>query len=118
MLNSQAEREALVNLMLLVRFSDKKLSIAEMETFEKIVSQMDWTDVMSETSYINGATVSVRDAMQSQASMTGFVEHNCAVFADDVKALVLKKLTSVIMSDGAVDVEEALLAQITRALKA
>lgn len=116
MLNTQEEREALVNLMLLARFSDKTLSIAEMETFEKIVHDMNWQDVISEDSFINEATEKVRFVLRDAGTLESFIQNNCEVFSDEVKPFVLEKLSHVFLSDGMDDAEEVLFAQIKTAL--
>lgn len=116
MLTNQQEREALVNLMLLVRFSDKKLSLAEHETFENIVKQMAWDDVMTEESYINSVIKEVRYASQTEATVESYLQTQCAVFSDEVKEVVLKKLTSVMMVDGEHESERLLMEKIKKAL--
>lgn len=115
--DTQAEREALINLMLVARFSDKKLSIAEEETFTTILNKVHWEDVVSSESFVNEQLSVVREVIGSMETLLPFVTRQCAHFTQaEAKQLALQKVANVLHSDGLVESEQEVYNMIANLL--
>lgn len=109
----QNQREALINLMLVARFSDKKLSLAEEETFETILAKVYWQDVMSSESYINEAIGRVRDIFLAEETLDAYIKNQCVWFKNKAdQDIVLQKINSVCHADGLVEIEQQMMQTI------
>lgn len=105
--NTQEEREALIKLMLVARFADKKLTLFEAKTFKNILKDVEWQDVISSESFVNEQTHEVRKIVGSSDSLYPYITEQCQFFTeDDAKQMVLKKVGNVMRSDGLVESEE------------
>lgn len=114
----QPQREALINLMLAVRFSDRVLSLSEQDTFENIVKQMAWQDVVSSESLINQAMGRVRDAFASEETLDAFLKSQSAIFTTaEEKSVALKKLMSVAQVDGLHEKEAEIIDKIKQLIQ-
>lgn len=116
--NTQAESQALINLMLLARFSDKKLTISEEETFTAILEKLHWEDVMTPESFVNENITRAREAVRDEVVTEQFINHEVAMFKTaESKSIVLKKLTKLLESDGLDEAEKSLYTRIEKKLK-
>lgn len=114
----QKERDALINLMLLARYVDKSLSIAENDTFENILGNMQWQDVIKPHSRVNEYLLGVRHAAQSDETIEHFLNEQCGYFqTNEAKQIALKKIDNILQSDGLVDVEKNLYKTIKAKLE-
>lgn len=116
--NTQEEREALIKLMLVARFTDKKLTLFEQKTFKNILKDVEWQDVISSESFVNEQTSHVRKVVGETQDLHPFVTEQCQFFKDDeAKQMVLKKVGNVMRSDGLVESEQEIFEFIEQELQ-
>jgi hypothetical protein len=71
---TQAEREAIVDLLTLGVYADNHLSLAEDETFEAITNKMNWESDRDISYYIYTATERARQARTDEGAIEEFLK--------------------------------------------
>ncbi len=114
---TQAQNEAIVKLMLLARYQDKKLSLTEEAQFTQYLNDLAWQSVTAIDTYAMRETSAVRKALDSAEATQAFMTQQIQVLASDeaqqTAATMLERLVSV---DGVVDAENQFLQQFKASL--
>jgi len=115
---TQAQNEALIHLLLAVRFSDSKLSLSESDAFQKQIDDLPWDSGTSRYIFVQQATAAVRNALSSDGTKQELLEKQCAEFTDsDSKRSAFRTIESLMLADGIDPKESKLLLHIRSILK-
>lgn len=83
---TQAQNEAIVKLMLLARYQDKKLSLTEEAQFNQYLNELNWQAVTAVDTYAMRETTAVRKALDSAESTQAFMaQQNQVLDSQDAK---------------------------------
>lgn len=116
---NQAQNEALVKLMLAARYQDKKLSLAEEETFKKLLNELKWESLKDIGVFVQRETAAVRRAVESEATLQSFITTQCALLKDETaSAATVKMLEAVIKADSENAQENEFMKKVVTALQA
>jgi uncharacterized tellurite resistance protein B-like protein len=111
--DTQAQSEALVNLMLAARYADNKISLSEGDAMQKLLDELPWSSGTALSLYVQQATAAVRRALAGEATRQSFVETQCGRFRDpSSRKNVIRGLESLLQADGLDPTESKLLQQI------
>ncbi|WP_020559652.1 hypothetical protein [Thiofilum flexile] len=114
---TQVQTEALVRLMLAARYQDKRLSLAEEETFKQLLNTLQWDSMKEIGLFAMRETAVVRNALISEAAFDSFINTQCAVLRNsDLKAQCMEMLEAVIKADGEDSRENVFLQKVSAAL--
>ena len=115
---SQAQAEALVDLLLLGMYSDHLISLAENDFIEQEGEQLVWESGISFGGYLQRVIPKVR-ALQGSVEKEGEFLLDIAERLGDAatKQHALDELNALLAADGVVQLEEAFVAQVKQALK-
>lgn len=109
----QAEREAIIDLLLLAVYADNHLSLSESGEFDATAESLGWDSITAPSIYINNATNRAREAHSSEAAtaeLIRFVAKRLTSVGSKARALDL--LNRLLMSDGKTDKEMAFFKQV------
>ena len=110
---NQAQNEALINLMLAARFSDKKISLSESDAFQKHVDNLAWESGTSRDIFVQQATAAVRKALSAEEATRQFLEKQCGAFLDsEQKRNAFRIIESLALTDGMDPKENKFLMQV------
>jgi hypothetical protein len=113
---TQAQREALIDLILLSQFSDSHVSIKEGVSLDTAIESLGWDSPKPRDIYFLTATSRARKATDSAESTAAFIKERAAAFADPAEQdQALAIIRQVMESDGATGDEVKFLAQIAGA---
>ena len=116
---TQAQNEAIVKLMLLARYQDKKLSLTEEAQFNQYLNELNWQAVTAVDTYAMRETTAVRKALDSAESTQAFIaQQNQVLDSQDAKNAALAMVERLLSSDGVVDAENQFLQQLKTSLNA
>ncbi len=113
----QAEREAIVDLLIMAIYVDNHLSLAESKELEESTDALGWESVTDLETYISTATARARDARSDEglrAEYINFVAERLTTYAGKERALEL--LNKVFLADGKNEVEKAFFKQVEAVL--
>ena len=71
---TQNEREAIIELLMMVMYSDKTLKLAEDEAIKKYVSNVKWESPLSLEFYFGKVTPKIRTAIADEGKMNAFLQ--------------------------------------------
>jgi hypothetical protein len=109
----QAEREAVIDLLLLAVYVDDHLSLSESSEFDAATDSMGWDSSTGPSVYICNATARARVARSSEAATAqyiAFVSERLKSAGSKERALEL--LNRLFMSDGKTDKEKVFFKQV------
>jgi lysyl-tRNA synthetase class I len=109
----QAEREAIIDLLLLAIYVDDHLSLSESKVFDDAADSMGWDSTTGPSLYINNATERARTARSSEegtARLINYVAERLSSVGSKERALEL--LNRLFMADGKTDTEKAFFKQV------
>ncbi|WP_298609310.1 hypothetical protein [uncultured Thiothrix sp.] len=81
-LAKQTQNEALVRLMLLARYQDKKLSLSEQDAFNRSLQKIEWHSVTDVTMFTMREIASVRKALETPEKTETFIQQQCVLFTN------------------------------------
>lgn len=102
-LAKQTQNEALVRLMLLARYQDKKLSLSEQDAYNRSLQKIEWHSVTDVTMFTMREIASVRKALETTEKTEAFIHQQCLSFtspeAKNQCLIVLKQIAAADKSD-------------------
>jgi 4-aminobutyrate aminotransferase-like enzyme len=116
---TQVQNEAIVKLMLLARYQDKKLSLTEEAQFNQYLNELHWQSVTAVDTYAMRETTVVRKALDSAEATQAFIaQQNQVLNSPEAKQAVLTMVERLLSSDGVADAESQFLQQLKASLNA
>ena len=107
---SQNEREALIILMLIIMYEDKKLTLEENATLRHYEKIMKWESDRSLSDFFSNRIAEIRSVMRDPTRLATYIETACArISHQDIKSLVIKACNDMATSDFNKDNEEKFL---------
>lgn len=107
---SQNEREALIILMLIIMYADKKLTLEENATLRHYEKIMKWESDRSLSDFFSNRIAEIRSVMRDPTRLATYIETACArILHQDIKSLVIKACNDMASSDFNKDNEEKFL---------
>ncbi|MGB3652933.1 MAG: hypothetical protein WBA41_17190 [Rivularia sp. (in: cyanobacteria)] len=104
---TQNEREAIVELMMMVMYSDKTLKLAEDEAIKEYTNSIKWESPLSLEFYFGKVTPKIRTALADKEKMNAFLKDvNNRINSEAVKSQVLKLCNDLAMADAEFSSEE------------
>jgi uncharacterized tellurite resistance protein B-like protein len=104
---TQNEREAIIELMMLIMYSDKTLKLAEDEAIKEYTSSVKWESPLSLEFFFGKVTPKVRRALSDKENMNALLEDiNFRIESELVKAQVLLVCNDLAMADAEFSSEE------------
>jgi len=104
---TQNEREAIIELMMLVMYSDKTLKLTEDEAIKEYASNIKWESPLSLEFYYGKVTPKIRRALAEEENMNALLEDiNFRIESELVKAQVLLVCNDLAMADSEFSSEE------------
>lgn len=116
-LAKQTQNEALVRLMLLARYQDKKLSLSEQDAFNRSLQKIEWHSVTDITLFTMREIASVRKALETPEKTETFIQAQCLLFTDSTaKSQCLAVLKQIAKADKGDPRENQFIHQVEAAL--
>ena len=110
---NQQQTEALINLLLVGRYADKSLSLAETEALDQEIEKLPWSSPTARSLFLQQSVYAVRNALDAAGSRAAFIKAQCAAFDDaESKRSALHALESVLIADGIDAREQELLTEV------
>ena len=104
---TQNEREAIIELMMTVMYSDKTLKLSEDEAIKEYTNNIKWESPLSLEFYFGKVTPKIRRALEDKEDMNSFLEDiNFRIDSELVKAQVLLVCNDLAMADSEFSSEE------------
>ena len=101
------EREAIIELMMMVMYSDKTLKLSEDEAIKEYASNIKWESPLSLEFYFGKVTPKIRRALSDKEDMNALLEDiNFRIESEVVKAQVLLVCNDLAMADAEFSSEE------------
>lgn len=114
---NQAQRESLINILVLGMYSDGHLSILEDDSLNALLDSLAWESGTSRSVFLNDA-ISRATRFADDAAGAEYLRSNSRVFdSAQAKAAALEMLTSFLKVDGVAETEAQFLTQVVAALK-
>lgn len=115
----QIQNEALVRLMLLARYQDKKLSLSEQDAFNRSLQKLEWHSVTDINMFTMREIAAVRKALETPEKTEAFISKQCVFFTNsDAKNTCLTVLKQIAAADKSDPRENQFLQQVELALGA
>jgi len=115
---TQEQVQAVVRMMVLAKYEDKTLSLAEDEDLRSRIEAMQWQSGESVDLFIGRATAEVRAAKDDPDARAKFLAAQCALLTEsETKQFAIKQLSGVLRSDGMDPEEASLLQEVQQLLK-
>lgn len=114
----QEEREALITLMLVTMYADKKLTLEENTTLRRYEKLIKWESGMSLSYFFSNTIAAVRSAMRDDAKLDAFITDACRrITSESIRTLTIKACNDMISADYKREVSEvAILNRIVAGL--
>ncbi|MBV6625347.1 MAG: tellurite resistance TerB family protein [Rivularia sp. (in: Bacteria)] len=104
---TQNEREAIIELMMMIMYSDKNLKLAEDEAIKEYATSIKWESPLSLEFYFGKVTPKIRTALSNDEKMHVFLKDiNTRIESEAVKAQVLLVCNDLAMADAEFSAEE------------
>ncbi|MEM6401113.1 MAG: hypothetical protein AAF757_12905 [Cyanobacteria bacterium P01_D01_bin.116] len=104
---TQNEREAIIELMMMVMYSDKTLKLSEDEAIKEYTNNIKWESPLSLEFYYGKVTPKIRKALADEENMNALLEDiNFRIESEIVKAQVLLVCNDLAMADSDFSSEE------------
>ena len=104
---TQNEREAIIELMMTVMYSDKTLKLSEDEAIKEYTSNIKWESPLSLEFFLGKVTPKIRRALEETEDMNALLEDiNFRIESELVKAQVLLVCNDLAMADAEFSSEE------------
>ena len=115
---AQEEREALITLMLVTMYADKKLTLEENATLQRYEKLIKWESGMSLGYFFSNTIAAVRSAMRDDAKLDAFITNACRqITSEAIRTLTIKACNDMISADYKREASEiAILNRIVTAL--
>lgn len=115
----QIQNEALVRLMLLARYQDKKLSLSEQDAFNRNLQKIEWHSVTDISMFTMREIAAVRKALETPEKTQAFIMQHCAYFTNsEAKNVCLTVLRHIAAADKNDPRESEFIQQVEHALGA
>lgn len=115
---NQGQTEAMVDLLLLGMYSDSLISLAENDFIEQAAQQLPWDSGISLSGYLQRVIPKVRAVKGNLEKEGEFLQGIAERLGDaEAKQTALDQLNALLAADGVVQLEEAFMAQVEKALK-
>lgn len=96
----QIQNEALVRLMLLARYQDKKLSLSEQDAFNRSLHKLAWSSVTDINMFTMREIAAVRKVLEAPEKAKAFIHQQAAFFTTtEAKNECLAMLKKIVASD-------------------
>lgn len=116
---AQQQTEALIQLLLVARYEDKTLSLAESEAFEKLVEKLPWNSPTGLSLFLQQATHKVRKALETPEKKASYIEFLCSEFKDAAaRRQAMGSVSALLMSDNQAASENKLANRLRELLQA
>ena len=110
---TQLQNETLIQLIIAARYQDGKLSLSEAGAAQNRIGAMNWDSGTAVGVFIQQATATVREALQSSDTKHRFLKSACSVFeTPEAKTDVIDTLEKVVAADGIDPKEHVFLQEI------
>lgn len=113
----QAEREALVDLLVWTMFVDRRIAISEQNMLLREAGELPWESLVSVENYIDGATGRARDVLGNAAAEERYLADIAARLSEpSARAQAIEACERLVRADGDVaELEAAHIARVRRA---
>ena len=116
-LAKQTQNEALVRLMLLARYQDKKLSLSEQDAFNRSLQKIEWHSVTDITLFTLREIASERKDLETPEKTETFIQQQCVLFnSSEAKNQCLAVLRQIAAADEHDPRESQFIHQVEAAL--
>ncbi len=106
----QAEREAVITLMLVTMYADKKLMLEENATLRRYEKLIKWESGRSLSDFFGNTIATVRSAMRDEAKLTALITGACdRIGSEAIRTLTIKACNDMAAADFKKDSSEQLL---------
>jgi uncharacterized tellurite resistance protein B-like protein len=115
---AQEEREALITLMLVAMYADKKLTLEENTTLRRYENLIKWDSGMSLGYFFSNTIAAVRSAMRDDAKLDAYIADACRrIKSEAIRTLTIKACNDMTGADHKREPSEvAILNRIVAAL--
>jgi len=104
---TQEDKEACVKLLVLIMYSDDKLSDEEDQLIHRQIALFDWKGVHNEDYFLHETIRAVRDLNKNQQAVQSFVNAIAATISEsEVKDKIISLCNSLTEADGEVSLKE------------
>jgi hypothetical protein len=106
----QAQREAIVDLLLLGMYADRHIAVAEQEFLAEAIAQMGWDEFYSPEIYFQRVVPTVREVLGNVDRTRSFLQ-SISARLDQVELMkfAIEKFSTLIALDGVTEESEAVL---------
>lgn len=109
----QAEREAIVDLLLLAMYVDGHVSLSESQEFDAATDAMGWASTTAPSVYFSTATDRARSASSSEDSTAQLIQYvSERLQSVDARARAMDLLNRLFLSDGRTEKEKDFFKQV------
>ena len=114
----QEQTEAIIRLMLLAIYQDKKVTLAEGDDFHKRIYTLPWESGETIDLFVNRATAQVRNIKDDPTERSNFLKDQAALLEDaDVNHYAIKQISALLQSDGITSDETDFMKELQRYFK-
>lgn len=107
---TQDQREAVIILMLVIMYADKKLTLEENTTLRHYEKVIKWDSERSLSDFFANRIAEIRTAMRTDNQLSDLLEKTCARITDDnVKTITIKACNDMAAADHIKDADERFL---------
>ncbi|HEX3132019.1 MAG TPA: hypothetical protein VHX44_00380 [Planctomycetota bacterium] len=97
---AQDEREAVVTLMLVTMYADKKLTLEENATLRRYEKLIKWDSGMSLSYFFSNTIAAVRSAMRDEAKLSALLANAFKrIHSDAIRTLTIKACNDMVGAD-------------------
>ncbi len=104
---TQNEREAIIELLMMIMYSDKNIKVVEDEVIQEYISNIKWESPLSLEFYFGKITPKIRRALAEEENMNALLEDiNFRIESETIKSQVLLLCKDLAMADSEFSAEE------------
>jgi uncharacterized tellurite resistance protein B-like protein len=109
---SQDEREAVVTLMLVTMYADKRLTLEENATLRRYEKVIKWESGRSLSDFFGNTIATVRSAMRDENKLTELINGACdRIHSEAIRTLTIKACNDMVGADFKREISEKVLLQ-------
>jgi hypothetical protein len=113
----QKHNEALIRLLILVKYQDGIISMLEDEDFKRRIADLEWQSGTAMELFVKAAVAEVREAIEGSASRRRYLTEQCSHFATaDERRWAREHLEGLLNVDGLGEGESKLLHELAQLL--
>ncbi len=107
---TQDEREAVIILMLIIMYADRRLTLEENTTLRHYEKVIKWDSDRSLSDFFGNRISEIRSAMRTDNKLSDLIASTCArIKSDNIKTLTIKACNEMAEADSVKDEDERFL---------